>query len=109
MIGTSNPCGRYLPGLPPRRCEGVRYEYRTSSYRDGGRVPVDVTCTDEHPFYARHLGRRWDNERRRYQYVAERKCLACGEVSRVDVAYEVPRVIKTPEAWAEWWARIDAT
>lgn len=80
MIGTSNPCGRYLPGLPPRRCEGVRYEYRTSSYRDGGRV----------------------------QYVAERKCLACGEVSRVDVAYEVPRVIKTPEAWAEWWARIDA-
>jgi len=80
VIGTAEACGRYLPGVPRRRCEGTTFEYRTGSYQDVGHV----------------------------QYTASRKCLACGGTSRVDVSYEVPRVVKTAEQWATFWAKIDA-
>lgn len=76
ITGEALPCGRTAPGLPLRRCTATRFEYRTSSYveRDGRES--------------------WT------QYRAERRCVACGGTSAVDVAFEVPR-------GAAWWLAVD--
>lgn len=65
--------------------------------------PVDVTCTDEHPFYARQIGRRWDNERRRYERKWSEPAWVEAAAARGTFVGEVLPPVREDERSADFW------
>lgn len=84
-VGAGEACDRTAPGLPLRRCTNATFEYKTDSYMES------------------------DGPKSWRQHRAIRTCTKCKGRSVVDVTFDVPRVIKTAERWASWWAKIDGS
>lgn len=88
--GESDPCPMPVQGARPMvvrvtraRCGGTAFEYKTTR------------------------GRQYDGDESWMQNQAVRTCLKCGWISRRDVTFDVPLVIKTAEQWAVWWKKVD--
>lgn len=66
---------------------------------------TDIVTTDEHPFYARRLGRHWNNDRRAYDRVwAEPRWQSAAGVETTDFFGQIlPPIVDQPGSSAFWW------
>lgn len=64
-----------------------------------------VVCTDEHPFYSRARGRKWDNDRRSYDRVcADPEWMDAKDIGKAHYLAEVlPPVMDDDRTEAFWW------